>query len=86
MRPNADSRPPPTERLFNLHRTAGGSNQSPDMQGVLNTKASLQLRFTGSKRANSAGLGDDTYDQPVEQALKRQRANTGSYLDPNRTW
>jgi hypothetical protein len=56
------------------------------MQGVLNTKASLQLRFTGSKRANSAGLGDDTYDLPVEQALKRQRANTGSYLDPSRPW
>jgi hypothetical protein len=63
-----------------MHRTKGGSNQAPDAQCVLQTAAGLHLQFTGSKRANGAGLGDDSIDVVAVQPLKQRRVEKGSYL------
>ena len=50
------------------------------MQGVLQTAAGLHLQFTGSKRANGSGLGDDSIDLVAVQLLKRRKVEKGSYL------
>ena len=44
------------------------------------TAAGLHLQFTGSKRANGAGLGDDSIDVVAVQPLKQRRVEKGSYL------